>query len=108
MTETAQSNHAVWASRARLAFWVFAVIGAFLLIAEHRAHVLPFLPWLLLAACPLMHFFMHGGHGLHRAPRNGPRGMSRSPRELAAETGDDRDIVGRDIGSVNGPSEGGR
>jgi hypothetical protein len=21
------------------------------------------LPWLFLAACPLMHLFMHGGHG---------------------------------------------
>ena len=55
----------VWSSRAKLAFAVFAVIGAFFLIAEHRAHVLPYLPWLLLAACPLMHLFMHGGHGGH-------------------------------------------
>lgn len=37
------------------------VIGYFLL-TEHRAHIIPFLPWLLLAACPLMHVFMHGGH----------------------------------------------
>jgi hypothetical protein len=37
---------------------VFAVIGAFFLIAEHRAHLFPYLPWLLLAVCPLMHLFM--------------------------------------------------
>jgi hypothetical protein len=24
------------------------------------------LPFLVLLACPLMHFFMHGGHGGHR------------------------------------------
>jgi len=51
---------------------VFAVIAGFLLLVEHRAHVLPYLPWLLLAACPLMHLLMHhGGHhheGVHRAP----------------------------------------
>jgi hypothetical protein len=52
-----------WTSRARLVLLGFAVIGGFLLLAEHRAHVLPYLPFLLLAACPLMHVFMHRGHG---------------------------------------------
>jgi hypothetical protein len=33
-----------------------------------------FLPYLLLAACPLMHFFHHGGHGHHHADtQEGPR-----------------------------------
>lgn len=41
-----------------------AIIGYFLL-TEHRAHVISFLPYLLLLACPLMHMFMHGGHGGH-------------------------------------------
>jgi len=36
---------------------------AYFLFTEHRAHVIQFLPFLLLAACPLMHLFMHGGHG---------------------------------------------
>ena len=44
-------------------FVLFAIIGAFFIIAEHRAHLIPYLPWLLLAACPLMHVFMHHGHG---------------------------------------------
>ena len=52
-----------------LAFVVFAAIAGALLLMEHRAHVLPYLPWLLLAACPLMHMFMHhdkhGGHEHH-------------------------------------------
>ncbi|MHB8666027.1 MAG: DUF2933 domain-containing protein [Burkholderiales bacterium] len=49
-----------------LAAGLFAVIAAFFLIAEHRAHLvgwLAFWPYLLLLACPLMHLFMHGGHG---------------------------------------------
>lgn len=48
------------------AWWVFggfAVIALILLGIEHRAHLLGWLPWLFLLACPLMHVFMHGGHG---------------------------------------------
>ena len=52
--------------RARLVFFVFAAMGALLLIAEHRVHVLPYLPWLFVLACPLMHLFHHGGHGQHQ------------------------------------------
>jgi hypothetical protein len=49
--------------RGRWVFLGFAAIAAFLFFSEHRAHALGLLPWLLLAACPLMHLFMHGGHG---------------------------------------------
>ncbi|MFZ5894717.1 MAG: DUF2933 domain-containing protein [Myxococcota bacterium] len=42
---------------------VFLAIGAFFLWEEHRAHLLGALPYLLLLACPLMHLFMHHGHG---------------------------------------------
>lgn len=45
----------------------FLAIGAFFLITEHRAHLLGALPYLLLLACPLMHLFMHHGHGDHGA-----------------------------------------
>lgn len=50
----------------RRAKWVwigFAAVAAVFLWTEHRAHLLGILPFLLLLACPLMHFFMHGGHG---------------------------------------------
>lgn len=46
--------------------WVligFLAIAAFFLLSEHRAHLLGVLPFLLLLACPLMHLFMHRGHG---------------------------------------------
>src|SRR3546814_3831494 len=41
----------------------FLVIAGFFLILEHRAHLLGWLPFLILLLCPLMHIFMHGGHG---------------------------------------------
>ncbi|MDO9599332.1 MAG: DUF2933 domain-containing protein [Azoarcus sp.] len=49
--------------RARLVFIAFVALAIFFLAAEHRAHLFGFLPWLILLLCPLMHFFMHGGHG---------------------------------------------
>lgn len=48
--------------------WVlvlFLAIAAFFLFTEHRAHLLGALPFLLLLACPLVHLFMHHGHGAH-------------------------------------------
>jgi hypothetical protein len=55
-----------WRTRSGLVLLGFLAIGAYFLVTEHRAHLalaLPYLPWLLLLACPLMHLFMHGGHG---------------------------------------------
>lgn len=49
----------------RVGFWLLLAIAAFYLLTEHRAHLalgLPYLPFLLLAACPLIHVFGHGGH----------------------------------------------
>ncbi len=51
-----------WRSRGGFALLTVAAIGGFLLFTEHRVHVLGFLPYALLLACPLMHLFMHRGH----------------------------------------------
>jgi hypothetical protein len=40
----------------------FLVIVAFFLLTEHRAHAWGVAPYLLLLACPLLHF-LHGRHG---------------------------------------------
>jgi Protein of unknown function (DUF2933) len=78
------SNHdsgkpSFFSSRANIVLVGFLAIGGYFLITEHGAHILPFLPWLLLLACPLMHFFMHGGHGGHGEHRgNGDSGGSSS------------------------------
>jgi hypothetical protein len=47
----------------------FLLVAGYFLLTEHRAHIVPFLPYLLLAACPLMHVFMHHGHGHSRLPQ---------------------------------------
>ena len=54
-----------WESRANWVLLAFLAIAGFYLIAEHRAHVFGALPFLILLACPLMHVFMHRGHGKH-------------------------------------------
>lgn len=70
-------NESAWHARVRFALLIFAVIGAFFLIAEHRAHVLPWLPWVFLAVLLLMHAFMYRAHGGHAGPGNtGPGGSS--------------------------------
>lgn len=66
----------------------FILIAAFLLLSEHRAHALGYLPFLLLLACPFLHMFMHGGHGGqgdHAGPAAGGRRSDRpnSPSEGA-------------------------
>jgi len=49
----------------RWVFFGFVLIAGYFLITEHRAHLVgfvPYLPFLLLAACPLLHLFHHRGH----------------------------------------------
>jgi hypothetical protein len=55
-----------WASPVGIVTLGFLGVAGYFLITEHTAHVLGALPWLLLAACPVMHLFMHHGqHGGH-------------------------------------------
>ena len=80
-----------WRSRFGIGWLVLAAVGGWFLWTEHRAHLLGFLPYLFLLACPLMHMFMHHGHhhGSHhghgnaggdtsspapRVPGDGPQG----------------------------------
>ena len=46
---------------------LLAALGIYLFVS-HTGHILAALPYLLLMACPLMHLFMHKGHG-HRHGR---------------------------------------
>ena len=52
-------------SRTGLVSLGLAGLAGLLLVVDHWAHVLGAAPYLLLAACPLLHLFMHGGHGSH-------------------------------------------
>ena len=52
---------------ARSRFWIglcaFLAVAAFFFWTEHRAHLLGILPYLIFLLCPLIHLFMHRGHG---------------------------------------------
>jgi hypothetical protein len=61
--DKAQSRGNFLTSRTGLVLLGFLAIVGALLLTEHRAHVLGALLYLPLLLCPLMHFFMHGGHG---------------------------------------------
>ena len=54
-----------WQTKSSWVMLGFLAIAGYFLATEHAAHVVPFLPWLLLLACPIMHLFMHRGHGGH-------------------------------------------
>ena len=65
--------------------FAFLAVAAFFMLTEHRAHVFGVVPYLLLLACPLLHFFLHRGHGPdgHGGPGRhepGPRGSEPSGR----------------------------
>lgn len=57
---------AFWRSRHAAGLIVIGLVAAYFLLTEHLAHVMVALPYLLLLVCPLMHLFMHHGHGGHR------------------------------------------
>lgn len=57
--------------------WALALVvavGGFYLLTEHTAHLFGALPYLFVLACPLMHVFMHRGHG----PKGHGHGQRRS------------------------------
>lgn len=59
--------------RAPIPWWLGLVllsgIALYFLWDEHEAHIRGALPYLLFLACPLIHLFMHGGHG-HGGPKD--------------------------------------
>ena len=63
------SNHHDSAMPGHSRYWggvaAFLIVAAFFLWTEHRAHLLGVLPYLVFLLCPLIHFFMHRGHGSH-------------------------------------------
>lgn len=72
MEPNSQPPHAA-RDKARTGFTllVLLAVGGAFVVAEHWTHALPYLPWLLILACPLMHLFMHRGHGGHGGHRKG-------------------------------------
>ncbi|MDA8122837.1 MAG: DUF2933 domain-containing protein [Deltaproteobacteria bacterium] len=64
----------------RIGLLAFLGISTFFLWAEHKAHILGALPWLLLLLCPVIHLFMHRGHGGHHG--SGGAGPGSDDREF--------------------------
>ncbi len=66
MSEQHDNHHQ---AKSRWVLYGFLAIAGFFLVVEHRAHLSGWFSsygiWLLLLACPLMHLFMHHGHGDH-------------------------------------------
>jgi hypothetical protein len=54
----------------RWSIWTAGALALAYLIAEHRPHLLGWIPYLIILACPLMHLFMHRGHGGHDGRRD--------------------------------------
>ena len=83
---------AFWGSRYAIGLLVLGAIAAYFLLSEHRAHFFGALPFLLLLACPLMHVFMHRGHGGHVGNHahqpGGEQGSNTSAAPQATRTGE--------------------
>jgi hypothetical protein len=60
---------------------MFLAIAVFFLWEEHRAHILGVLPYALLLLCPLIHLFMHRGHGSHGHKDSENQSDVRNPRD---------------------------
>ena len=47
--------------------------ATFYVLREHSTHALGLAPYLLFLACPLMHLFIHRGHGQAHATSDAPQ-----------------------------------
>lgn len=59
---TANQKSFSWFSPPGLAALGFIGAVSYFLFIEHRHHILPLLPYLILLLCPLLHVLMHRGH----------------------------------------------
>lgn len=66
-------------SRTGIATAIAIAILAFLIYTGHSAHLLGALPYLLILLCPLLHIFMHGGHGHHHGGEKPKSDEERDP-----------------------------
>lgn len=55
-----------WTSLHGMATVMLIGSALYFIFVEHGEHVLPYLPYMIILLCPLMHIFMHKGHGEHK------------------------------------------
>lgn len=72
-----------WCSKSGFAALLMIAVAGYFLLVEHAEHVFPFLPYLFLLMCPLMHLFMHGNHnhGGHKHEAKQEEESSPSPEQ---------------------------
>jgi hypothetical protein len=63
----------------RWTIWTAGAVALVYLIVEHRPHLLGWIPYLIILACPLTHFFMHRRHGGHDGRRDPGDPSSHNP-----------------------------
>jgi hypothetical protein len=63
---------------------MLVLIAAFFLLREHWDHIAGRWVYLLLLACPLMHVFMHGGHG-HAGHHDSPSTQGDADRQAGGK-----------------------
>jgi len=56
------SKPGYWTSLHGVTTLILVASAFYFLFVEHGAHILPYLPYLIILLCPLMHVFMHKGH----------------------------------------------
>lgn len=57
-----EKRTAWWKTRSGIVCLLFLAAAGYFAFMEHRAHLVPYLPWAILLLCPLIHLFHHGGH----------------------------------------------
>jgi hypothetical protein len=57
-----------WGSGLSILMVVAFAAAVLVLVSSEQPNVMTWLPWLLVAACPLMHVLSHRGHRTHRHP----------------------------------------
>ena len=89
------SPKSFWKTPLGWVFLGFVAIAGYFLLTEHTAHVIRFLPWLLLLACPFLHFFGHG-HGDHGGHgRHGRRDRNKADEPTKADPRDEAESIHR-------------
>jgi hypothetical protein len=88
-------HQSFWRSTQGMAtLFMIGAVSYFLLI-EHRMHLFQGLPFLILLLCPVMHLFMHGGHGNHGNTEGiddaYQRGLEEGRRRAIDDKGSDRE-----------------
>lgn len=61
----ANQSRSFWFTGRGLAALGLIGAAAWFLFMEHRAHLTALVLYLILLLCPIMHLFMHRGHGHH-------------------------------------------